>query len=61
MAVETGEFCPEKDELLRSIDYVPPEKPWMETKPVFKKGTYCFAAREKHQNIWVSQIPESGK
>ena len=48
MPVETGEFCPEKDELLRSIDYVPPEKPWMETKPVYKKGTYCFAAREKH-------------
>ena len=36
-----------KPEDLIKIDYRPPAKPWMDTKPDFRKGTYCNAANPK--------------
>jgi len=36
---------PKPEELVESIDYRPPEKPWMEAKPEIKPGFYCFGSR----------------
>jgi Fe-S oxidoreductase len=40
-----------KPEDLIKIDYQPPEKPWMDTKPEFKEGAYCKAASPKWLDI----------
>ena len=36
-----------KPEELMKIDYRPPERPWMETKPEFREGRFCNAASSK--------------
>ena len=36
-----------KPEELMKIDYRPPERPWMETKPEFREGRFCNAASPK--------------
>jgi Fe-S oxidoreductase len=35
------------DELSSRIDYRPPRTGWMDTKPVIRKGMYCYAANPK--------------
>jgi len=35
------------DELQARIDYRPPRTGWMDTKPVIRKGMYCYAANPK--------------
>ncbi|OGL46679.1 MAG: menaquinol oxidoreductase [Candidatus Schekmanbacteria bacterium RBG_13_48_7] len=37
-----------KPEELAKIDYTPPKKGWMETKPNFRKGTWCYSAAPKN-------------
>ena len=41
-----------KPEDLIKIDYQPPKKPWMDTKPEFREGTYCKAASPK----WLETV-----
>lgn len=37
---------PKPDELLSGVDYKKlPLKPWMETKPEFRRGTWCYGAK----------------
>lgn len=36
-----------KPEELIEIDYRPPEKPWMDTRPEFREGRFCNAANPK--------------
>jgi hypothetical protein len=36
---------------LIKIDYNPPERPWMDTRPEFKEGNYCKAANPKWLDI----------
>jgi len=33
------------------IDYNPPEKDWMKSGAVFRKGTYCYGSTPKHQEL----------
>lgn len=35
------------DDIL-GYDYRPPRRGWMDTKPEFRKGTYCFSGVQKH-------------
>ncbi len=37
---------PKAADMLNSINYAMPEKGWMDTKPVFKQGTYPYPAKE---------------
>jgi len=37
----------QKPEELIKIDYKPPVKPWMDTKPEFREGNFCNAASKK--------------
>jgi len=48
---------PKSDEMLRSIDYKPPREDWMETKPEFRKGTWCYAVKPK--NLEVVGMPNA--
>jgi Fe-S oxidoreductase len=41
---------PKPDELLR-IDHRPPKTGWMDTPPVFRKGTYSYTAKKKSLDI----------
>jgi len=36
------------EELLGSVDYVPPKKGWLTPDVKFRKGTYCYSAPGKH-------------
>jgi Fe-S oxidoreductase len=42
-----AEQHPRPEELTR-IDYRPPARDWMDTKPQFRKGTYCYSALPKN-------------
>ncbi len=42
-----AEQHPRPEELTR-IDYRPPARDWMDTKPEFRKGTYCYSALPKN-------------
>ena len=42
---------PKPEELIK-IDYKPPEKPWMETRPEFREGRFCNAASPK----WLERL-----
>ncbi len=42
---------PKPKELVDSIDYTPPAKPWMETRPEFKPGTYGYGVKAKNLKI----------
>jgi len=44
-------FCPKKDKLVETIEYTPSAKGWIETKPTFRPGTYCYSAGPKHLKI----------
>ncbi len=48
----------EQDELLSTVDYKPPKKGWMDTKPSFKPGTYCYAALPKNLKVIDFPAPE---
>jgi Fe-S oxidoreductase len=37
-----------KPEELVQIDYRPPQQPWTETSPEFRKGTFCYGAHAKN-------------
>ena len=42
---------PKPKELVESIDYTPPAKPWMDTRPEFKPGTYGYGVKAKNLKI----------
>jgi heterodisulfide reductase subunit C len=44
------EEVPKPEELIK-IDYEPPVKPWMDTKPEFRPGNFCHAANPKWLDI----------
>ena len=38
-----SEENPKQEEIVK-IDYAPPREGWLETKPDFRKGTWCYGA-----------------
>jgi Fe-S oxidoreductase len=53
------EEFPEPEEFLKTIDYKPPQEPWMDTRPEFRPGTYCYAGKEK--SLKVLDMPNPRK
>jgi len=39
------------NELFSSIDHKPPQEGWMDTKPDFRPGTWCYPAKAKNMEI----------
>lgn len=50
-----------QDELIGSINYNPPKKGWMNSKPDFKKGTYCYSGGAKFLDYLDLPFPREWK